>query len=1619
MSRKLFSLIACLVLFLNFGVVPGSAQAEVNSVPYTWQQINTDGFGDPNNASAIPIVFNGKLYATTGNNASGAHIWEYQDGNSWNNVINDGFGNTQNYWISSGIVFNQELYLSTSNNTGAEIWRSSDGNTWTQVVINGFGDPSNYSIYAFEIFDDILYAGTVNNTKGGQLWYSADGNNWFNANPDGFGEGNWGIWGLASFHDDLYAGFGGNASIWKSPDGTTWTPVVSGGFGDPGNIVIGYTMKVFNNALYATTYNSATGVEIWRTLDGIIWDQVNDDGFGNAQQNEGARTLFVFKGELYAGIRNNAVTTSLWKTKDGTSWEEVNGDGFGDLDNFAIWGMAQYRSSLIVGTQNNSGGEVWKLFSKSNNEKLGSISGTVTDDGTGEPIEGIFVFACEVDVYCDSTLTDSKGFYKISLPPGTYRVGTYSETDYVREFYDDKLYWDEADDVLVTANKETRNINFALLPAGSISGTVTEEGTGVPIEGAGVEACDYESGWPSCFYGETDLDGNYFIPSVPAGSYRVAAYLDWNWAEELYSEQAYRDFADPVVVEADTETSGINFTLEKGGAISGTVTDQETGAPLAGAWVEACDYESGWPFCFYAETEADGSYFFPNFPVGSYRVAAYLEGNWVEELYSEQINWDLADAVNVVADVITQNIDFTLEKGGSISGTVTEQGTGAPIEGLEVTVCDYDAEWDGPCFHGWSESNGSYFIPGIPAGTYRVFSGWDDTNWIVEYYSEQAVWELAEPVEVEASVDLYEIDFTLEMGGSISGTVTAQATGEPIEDMMVEACDYGGGWDGPCFRDWTKADGSYFIPGVPEGMYRISSGWEGNWVVEYYNEQSNWDFAERVEVYSDANTSDINFTLEMGGSISGTITDQGEPVEGIGVQACFFNDDNYPCWWGDTDGEGIYIIPGVPFGTYRVMVYAQQGYLEKFYDNTLMWDEASPVDVTETQNAYYIDFTLEMGGSISGTVFEADGTTPIPSVHVDACSTDDTFCNGTETNEFGEYTITGLLPVKEYRVFIWGQPGWASEIFQETIWWEEATIVSPDATGIDFTLDPGGSISGLVTDGDGNPLAFIGVDIMDGGYGTCTDENGYYSIMGLPFGTYRVVAGRDFCEPHPYAEQVMPGITIDADNPNVSGYDFALSLGGSISGTVYEENSGDPPATIAGIQVDACSPDDTFCKGIETNELGEYTITGLPAGDYRVHAYQWPEGNWIDEVYEETRDWNAYTPVSVAAGLDTPNIDFTLDPAGSISGVVTDSSGNPLANMGVDVMDGGYGTCTDENGNYNIAGLPFGTYHIVAGRDFCGSHPYVEAVIFWVETNETTPDVSGIDFTLELGGSISGTVYEENSGDPPATIAGIQVDACSPDDTFCKGIETNELGEYTITGLPAGDYRVNAYQYPDGYWIYEVYEETRDWNAYTPVIVTAGANTSDINFTLELGGAITGVVTDGDGIPLEGLWVSAGKSDFLNWAMTDANGEYWILALPPGDYDVFVSQQDDWVEQHYITPVSVIAGQDTYDINFSLELGGSISGTVTDESGNHIAERIDVAACWVTAPDVCFWTTVQENNAYTIIGLPTGEFYVNVYEVPEEGVPGGNWIGETYPTTIALGVDEDVVNVDFMLTQQE
>ena len=341
-----------------------------------WRQVNIDGFGDANNWCIGALEeFNGQLYAGTFNSDTGAQLWRM--GSLWTAVFTNGFGISNNVGIDDLIEFNGYLYAGVSNDTtGGEVWRSTTGNPgdWQMVASGGFTNTNNSTVLHFAVFNNQLYAATHNWTNGCELWRSSSGDSgsWAPVVTGGFGDvDNNRIVSLVEFNGHLYAGTDNwsGAEVWRSSTGDSgsWTRVVAGGFGDPYNWSI--TLEPFNGYLYAGTYNykdsDNPGHELWRCqqCDGTDWQQVPiAKGFGDTE-NRAIRSLVVFDNALYALTYNRTTGMEVWRTTDGTNWAQVAPDGLGDSNNYLPnWdnAVAVFNDSLYIGTCNwATGGEVW------------------------------------------------------------------------------------------------------------------------------------------------------------------------------------------------------------------------------------------------------------------------------------------------------------------------------------------------------------------------------------------------------------------------------------------------------------------------------------------------------------------------------------------------------------------------------------------------------------------------------------------------------------------------------------------------------------------------------------------------------------------------------------------------------------------------------------------------------------------------------------------------------------------------------------------------------------------------------------------------------------------------------------------------------------------------------------------------------------------------------------------------------------------------------------------------------------------------------------------------------------------------------------------------------------
>ena len=147
---------------------------------------------------------------------------------------------------------------------------------------------------------------------------------------------------------------------------------------------------------------------------------------------------------------------------------------------------------------------------------------------------------------------------------------------------------------------------------------------------------------------------------------------------------------------------------------------------------------------------------------------------------------------------------------------------------------------------------------------------------------------------------------------------------------------------------------------------------------------------------------------------------------------------------------------------------------------------------------------------------------------------------------------------------------------------------------------------------------------------------------------------------------------------------------------------------------------------------------------------------------------------------------------GSISGKVTAAAGGaavPGATVCAAATTGLGCATTNEAGEYTITGLAAGEYTVV----LTSSANYLTQYYSGKATaSEATPvpvaagaAVSLVNAALQPGGQIKGTVTNATT---KAAVAGATV--CAADAAALRCATTSSSGEYTVNGLPTGEYTV-------------------------------------------------------------------------------------------------------------------------------------------------------------------------------------------------------------------------------------
>jgi len=1224
--------------------------------------------------------------------------------------------------------------------------------------------------------------------------------------------------------------------------------------------------------------------------------------------------------------------------------------------------------------------------------ETGSISGTVTEEGSGIPLASVYVSvyddACS---WMNSASTDATGSYIVGdLRPGNYKVQYQDFSgNHISEWYKDKVSCNSADLVSVEAGSETSGINAALAVGGSVSGTVTDEATGAPLP----DICVNVNDTSSSFFGfaSTDSLGDYTVGGLPSGDFRVQ-FSDCSfpgpdiYIREWYNDKPDFDSADLVSVSQGVDTGGINAALAVGGSIAGTVTEEGTGTPVFGICVDV--YDTSFLFVASDLTDMAGNYTVGGLPTGSYKVQfsdCIFPVTFVSESYNNKANFSSADLVAVTQGSTTSGIDATLSEGGSISGTVTEEGSGIPLASVYVSVYDAACSWMSSAS---TDATGSYIVGGLRTGNYEVqyqhFSG----NHISEWYNDKVSCNSADPVSVSQGSTTSGVGAALAVGGSISGTVTTDGSGAPLAGICVTAYKlsgfFGSSWAGSATTD---SSGQYTIGGLRSGDYVVQF-YDCNpvrtYIAEWYDNQPNSSSADLVTVAQGSDTPGINAALAVGGSISGTVTEEGTttPIPGICVQVQGASSSFAGYGFDTTDSAGNYRVGGLPSGGYRVQFYkcgsTPATHVAEWYDDKADSLSADVVSVTQGIETAGIDAALAVAGIISGTVTAEDTASPLPDVCVD---------------------------------------------------------VSFDVNGVSI------SFGGIAR----------------------TDAAGNFAVGGLPSGEYRVHF-RDCSDSVTYVDEWYDdkpdfnsaNLVSVTQGTTTSGINSALALGGSISGAVTEEGTGTP---LADICVSVNYPTFSFFGSAYTDSSGNYTVGGLRTGNYKVQFTDCRmERTHLSEWYNNKADFRSADLVSVTLGIDTPGVDAALALGGSIAGTVTEEgTGTPLEDICVNVYDESFfwmgSDRTDSSGGYSVGALATGNYALqfvecptpapfpggpvalpaTGGGVGCPSGAGTYYVPEWYNDKPDClsadsvavtqgAETGGIDAALAVGGSISGTVTEEGTGTPLRRMCVSVNEVTGISHGFAQ---TDSAGNYAVGGLRTGDYNVQFWDCNTGEYLGEYYNNKPDADSADLVAVAQGLETSGIDAALALGGTISGTVTEeGSGIPLSDVCVAIYDPSWswMRSGYTDFSGNYSVVGLPTGDYKIefrecgfptpthvgeWYNGQPDFFSANL---ASVTQGVETAGIDAALAVGGTISGTVTEEGTGTLLSGICVTVydqSWMWARSG--FTDTAGN--YTVDGLATGSYRVRFDDCGFPATHVGEWysdkgdFGSADPVAVTQGLD--------------
>jgi hypothetical protein len=443
----------------------------------------------------------------------------------------------------------------------------------------------------------------------------------------------------------------------------------------------------------------------------------------------------------------------------------------------------------------------------------------------------------------------------------------------------------------------------------------------------------------------------------------------------------------------------------------------------------------------------------------------------------------------------------------TISGTVTASPSGSALAGMKVAAYSPAGVFQAGAT---TDSLGRYTLLNVPAGQTRVLA-YDDPGQVyaTSYYPNAPSFETSQTFTLTHSQVVTGIHFALVRGGRIEGTVIAEATGVPLQEMTVAAYTAGG-----VRREQVTTDsgGKYSLL-LPPGDFILASWDEQSiYLTEFYANVTRASLATPVSVVSGVTRGGHGFTLEIGARVLGTVKDNASDKGLAGMTISAWSTAGELLVQGVSGASGEFGL-AVPPGKVRFVAHDNAGvYAGSFYNNAEAFSVAAECELALGQTLSGIDFRLAKGGTITGRVTDGVTAAGLPGLTVAVYNLSGTTRQIVQTNLQGDYTA--LVPPGYYKVAAYDNTGlYATQFWSKRLafqYADTAVVLAGQPSAVQFSLPLAAKITGdAFNSSTGAKIGGVTVSALDSAGvvigQAATDSSGAF-ILPLPAGTFKLVA---------------------------------------------------------------------------------------------------------------------------------------------------------------------------------------------------------------------------------------------------------------------------------------------------------------------------------------------------------------------------------------------------------------------------------------------------------------------------------------------------------------------------------